>query len=138
MKKSILSAALLLLAFTLPAQQSHKHQGKKKHPEITELVSDLSAAQKRKLETISSDSKQRVEGLRKQQRAVHDSIGAYMEREGDQSKVLYPLFDRESKLHAQISREMYATRVRIDEVLTPAQRQELKQSMKPRGNKRKR
>lgn len=99
-------------------------------PEITELVSDLSSGQKSKLEFITKESRNRVERLRKEQKSVRDSIGRFMDMEGDHSKQLYPLFDREARLQAEISREMYATKVRFDEVLTPVQRKELMASRK--------
>ncbi len=98
----------------------------RKHKEVTEIVGNLSAAQKRKVENISNESRERVAALRKQQHAVHDSIVMFMEREGDQSQVLYPLFEREAKLQTAINREMYATKLRIDEVLKPEQREALR------------
>lgn len=97
-----------------------------KRPDITELVSNLSSNQKGKLESITTDSKKRVERLRNQQKAVRDSIGKYMDKEGDHSKALFPLFEREARLQAEVSREMYTTKIRIDEVLTPEQRKGLK------------
>ncbi|MBR1550017.1 MAG: periplasmic heavy metal sensor [Bacteroidales bacterium] len=113
------------------AQRPHREGPKPEpRPDITELVSDLSANQKRKLETITNESKDRVEKLRKEQRTVRDSINRYMEMDGDQSRTLYPLFDREAKLQAEISREMYVTKVRIDEILTPEQRKELQAANK--------
>lgn len=142
MKKTI---ALALAAFigmqlsTALAQHPHREGGKPEpRPDITELVSDLNATQKRKLETITAESKERVDKLRKEQKAVRDSIGRYMDLDGDQSRALYPLFDREARLQAQVSREMYATKVRIDEVLTPEQRKELKAANKRhhRGKKK--
>lgn len=138
MKKTLILALSLAAAIALPAQQPHHHEGKgkHKHPEITELVSDLSATQKRSLESITSESKERVSKLRAQQRAVRDSISMYMDREGDQSKLLHPLFDRDASLQSLISREMYATKVRIDEVLTPAQRQQLKSTAAKRPRKK--
>lgn len=133
MKKILFSTAIITL-FTFyfsfsQAQRPHdeKHQAR---PDITELVSDLSSSQKSKIETLSNESKERVEKLRKQQHAIRDSIRLYMDREGNQSKHLYPLFDREAKLQAEISREMYATKVRIDEVLTKEQRAEFQKAIK--------
>ena len=121
---------MLLIAVTLPLMAQHDgHQPeRRKHTDITELVGDLSASQKRKVDAISRDSRERVDALRARQRAVRDSIGTYMHLEGDQSKVLYPLFDREARLQASISREMYATKLRIDEVLTREQRAELRKA----------
>ena len=129
MKRYLVLALLLALAAPVAAQHDGRQHGQKKRADITELVSDLSAPQKRKIENISKESKERVDALRKQQQAVRDSIRMYMEREGDQSKVLYPLFDREAQLKAAVDREMYATKLRLDEVLTKEQRAALRQAV---------
>ena len=78
-----------------------------------------------------------LEKLHKQKRAVRDSIEMYMEKEGDHSKELYPLFDREEKLNTLIQREMYATKMRFDQVLTADQRKELADRNKRHQNKKK-
>ncbi len=141
MKKLFLIAIISIFNFQFSiatAQRPHREgPGPEKRPDITEMVSDLSSSQKSKLDAISSDSRKRVDALRKQQNAVRDSINMYMERDGDQSKALYPLFDREARLQAEISREMYATKVRIDQVLTKEQRQELKDNSKRHHKQRK-
>ena len=128
----------LLIAFSLPlcAQHDNGHHGRK-HKEVTEMVGNLSAAQKRKIESISKESRQHVDNLRKQQKAVRDSIAMYMELEGDQSALLYPLFDREAAINVAIGREMYAGKVRIDEVLTKEQRAELRNAAKNMPRKKK-
>ena len=64
------------------------------------------------------------------------SIILFLEREGDQSRTLYPLFDREARLQVAISREMYATKLRIDEVLTKEQRQTLLKHKKERPQRK--
>lgn len=125
MKKITLIFLLVLFALPLSAQHEGDRQHRK-HRDVTEIVQDLNAVQKRKVENISNESRERVAALRKQQRAVHDSIVMFMEREGDQSQVLYPLFEREAKLQTAINREMYATKLRIDEVLKPEQREALR------------
>ena len=125
MKRIIILAILFALTLPLSAQHEGRRPPKKQH-EVTEIVQDLNAVQKRKVETISKDSRERVDALRKQQRAVRDSIGMFMEREGDQSRELFPLFEREAKLQVAISREMYTTKLRIDEVLKPEQREALR------------
>ena len=140
--KKILTLALLLAAVPmLPAAhaQQHRHgDHKQQHrPDITELVSDLNSSQKSKLETITNESRQRVDRLRARQKAVRDSISMFMDRDGDQSKTLYPLFDREARLQAELSREMYATKPRIDQILTPEQRSELLKVNKKHRNQRK-
>ncbi len=136
MKKGLLLIFFALLtgfavdSYAQRPAKGHPGQRDGKRPEITEMVSNLTDAQKGKLETITKESRQKVDRLRSQQRVVRDSIGKYMEREGDQSKKLYPLFDREAQLQVQISREMYSTKVRIDKVLTKDQRKEFQQASK--------
>ena len=124
MKKILFLASTLLLGFTVSAQKPADHRREGKRPDITKLVSNLTDNQKGKLETITNDSRQRIEKLRARKKSVRDSIALYMDREGNQSKYLNPLFDREAKIQSEISREMYSTKVRIDEVLTKEQRAE--------------
>ena len=128
--KKIFLIAMMAFAVIGTANAQHPCKGMPekecdKHPDITEMVSDLSSAQKRKLETITKESKERMEPLRKMQTMVRDSINMLMEREGDYTKVIFPLFDRDARLQSEISREMYLTKIRIDQVLTKEQRQEL-------------
>lgn len=135
MKKILPLALALFLAFSLSAQRQDGKRHDQQRPDITELVSNLSDTQKSQLEAITNDSRQRVEKLRAQQKAVRDSINLYMDREGDQSKYLNPLFDREAKIQAEISREMYASKVRIDKVLTKEQRAEFQKASKQHRKK---
>lgn len=129
---------LLLVSVSVPAVAQHKDGGEKRQRDISELVGDLSQQQKRRLDAITDDSRERVSVLRARQKAVRDSIAMYMEMDGDQSARLYPLFDREAALQRDISREMYAAKVRVDEVLTPAQRQQLRTASRKRAAARKR
>lgn len=122
MKRYFILALLVAIAAPVVAQHDGRHPEKKHQADITELVDDLSAPQKHKIDNISKESKERVETLRQQRQAVRDSIRLFMELEGDQSKALYPLFDREAQLQAAVSREMYSAKLRIDEVLTKEQR----------------
>lgn len=135
MKKFLPLALALFLAFSLSAQRQDGQRHDQKRPDITELVSNLTDDQKSQLEAITNDSRQRVEKLRAQQKAVRDSINLYMDREGDQSKYLNPLFDREARIQAEISREMYASKVRIDKVLTKEQRAEFQKASKQHRKK---
>jgi len=131
MKKHLLLIILFAVAVPVMAQHDGSRRPDKKKPAaITELVSDLNAVQKRKIDNISQKTKERLDVLRTQQHAVRDSIAMYMDLDGDQSRYLYPLFDREGQLKAAVSREMYTTKIRIDEVLTPAQRAELRKRSK--------
>lgn len=126
----IILTILVSISFATVAQDGNRHHGKKQHKQISELVDDLSAAQKRKVESITKESIERVSALRNQQKAIRDSINLYMERDGDQSTVLFPLFDREAALQAAISREMYTTKRDIDQVLSKEQRTALRDACK--------
>jgi len=125
-KHFFLLAALILLLSPAMAQ-NHKHKDDGPRREISEMVSDLSQSQKKRLDAISDESKTRVSALRAQQKAVRDSISMYINMDGDHTKEVFPLFDREANIQRAISREMYTTKVRIDEVLTPKQRKQLSQ-----------
>lgn len=126
MKKTFIIALLVMLALPGFSQDDSKRQHGRKHKDITELVNDLSASQKRKIDALTKESVERVSELRRQQKAVRDSIHMFMERDGDQSATLFPLFEREADLQVAVSREMYATKLKIDEVLTKEQRIELR------------
>lgn len=134
MKKTIILIMLVAVALPLAAQHD-RPQHEKKHKDITELVSDLSSSQKRKIESISKESKEKVNALRASQKAVRDSIAMYMDRDGDQSASLHPLFEREATLQAAINREMYRGKIQIDQVLTKEQRTEVRNAA--RNNTRK-
>lgn len=131
MKKIVIITLLFVTALPAIAQREGK-RGERRHRDITEMVSDLSASQKRKIDAIGKESKERVGAMRQQQKQVRDSIAMYMDRDGDQSRALYPLFEREANIQVSINREMYTTKRRIDEVLTASQRDELRQAMKKR------
>ena len=123
--KLIIIVVLALLALNpVMAQRGRAKEGRQR--DITEIVNDLSPSQKKKLDAINEESKARVGALRARQKAVRDSIAMYIHRDGDQSRVLYPLFDREAQIQASISREMYSTKLKIDAVLTPEQRRQVR------------
>ncbi len=132
MKTKAIILAILLMGTAVPCIAQRDGQQKldrDSHKEITEMVGDLSQSQKKRIEDITDASKERVAALRAQRQAVRDSIANYMRLDGDQSRHLFPLFDREAQLQSAISREMYTTKVRIDEILTPDQRRQVRQSV---------
>ena len=114
MKKLLSTLFAILLCSALLAQSPnggrHKRHSRPEPPKIEEMVSNLSAVQKKKLETITQNCKAKTAQLQKE-----------MDKEGDQSDKLFPLFDREAALQAQMSKEMYSVRIQIDQVLTQEQ-----------------
>lgn len=131
MKKIALYCLLLAVCFTVSAQ--HKGPGKPPHhpvqEDIVNMVSDLSPLQKKRLESLSNESKKRMDNLRRQQGNVRDSIRTLLDQNADNSAALFPLFDREAFLQAEVSKECYRTRVKINAILTSAQSAELHEKM---------
>jgi len=98
-------------------------------PKVEKMVSNLSALQKKRLESITDKSKKEVIKLRSELESVRSQIGKLNNKEGDQSATLFPLFDRECQLMAEISKVMYRCRIEIDGVLTPEQIKEFRKSL---------
>ncbi len=126
--KRILSVLLLSLAIASPVAlraDDHPHKQKKCPPDVASIVTDLSAAQKKKIEQISKEGKDRIHQLEGLQRQVRDSIRMYMDKYEDNSKILYPLFDREGKIETDINKEKYRIKTAINKILTPDQHKQL-------------
>lgn len=125
MKKLFTILFALLLGTSLMAQadggKKPQHHGRPEPPKIEEMVSNLSTVQKKKLETISQNCKAKTVKLQKELDNIRAGIRSLMDKEGDQSAKLFPLFDREASLQAEMSKEMYAIRQQIDQVLTEEQ-----------------
>ncbi len=125
MKKTFIFIISILTITTLMAQApsgGHRHrQGPPEPPKVEEMVSNLSAIQKKRLEGISENCKKQTAKLQKELDEIRSQIRNLMMQDGDQSDKLFPLIDRESSLQAQIAKEMYRTRVQIDQVLTEEQ-----------------
>ena len=128
MRHILLLLAATTMALSATAQQPPK-ECNRNNPRIEELVSDLSAAQKTRIDVVTRRSTKAIEKYRQQIHAVRDSIRSYMDSPDDQSDMLFPLFEREGKLQAEISKEYYRTKLDIDKVLTPEQHSELKKSV---------
>lgn len=114
----LLSGSVLAQPRSCPESRDGKHN---EPPKMEEMVSNLSQMQKRKLETISEESREAVDKKRAELKAVRNSIRQLIDKEGDQSARIFPLMDREAALEAEISKIMYRTRLQIDEVLTKEQ-----------------
>ena len=134
-RKIILCVCFALCATLAMAQKPKGDNSHKERPHIEEIVDDLSQTQKRKLNSIREESKKRIDALQVQKQAVRDSIHNLMQQEGDNSTRLFPLFDREGRIRAAISKEFYQTRLRIDEVLNKEQREKVRQVYSQRHDK---
>lgn len=127
--------ALLLLSIVLAtsvmgqskAEQSARH---KELPKIEEMVNGLSAFQKKRLNSLMEDSKKEVDRLQAELEKVHKQIHALFDKDEDCSEQLFPLFDREAEIRAEISKNMYRTRIQIFDILTKEQVAEYKAAIK--------
>ena len=132
MKRILFSAILICLALTAIAQPRGRHpQGHSQRDvmKIEEFVSDLSTTQKAKIDLITKRTSKNIETLRLQVKEVRDSIRTYMGTQEDRSDVLFPLYEREGRLQAELSKEYYRSKAAIDKVLTPDQYQKLREAM---------
>lgn len=127
MKK--ITALLLTLVLAVTAMGQHKNDHSRHHkelPKVEEMVSDLSAIQKKKLNTVMENSRKEVDRLQAELDKVRKQINALVNKDGDNADQLFPLFDREGALRAEISKEMYRTRQQIDNILTKEQLTEMR------------
>lgn len=97
--------------------------------EISDFISDLSKAQKAKIDLITKRTSKTVENYRHQLSILRDSIRSYMDSPNDHSAILFPLYEREGRLQAEISKEYYRSKAAIDALLTPEQYKILKEKM---------
>ena len=127
MKK--IATLMLTLVLAATAMGQHKNDQSRRHkelPNVEELVSDLSAIPKKKLNTVMENSRKEVANLQAELDKVRKQINSLINKEGDNSGQLYPLFDREGDLRAEISKEMYRARQQIDNILTKEQLSEMR------------
>ena len=127
MKRVLFLIVALAFAFTLSAQAPYKGGAKKE--KIEDIVTDLTPQQKSRIDAITQRSSKNVEKYRSQLKTVRDSIRLYMKSRDDNSAKVFPLYDREARLRAELSKEYYRTKVAIDAVLTPEQFRLFQQSI---------
>lgn len=133
MKRILTTAIGMLMALTAFGQrnQGSPHELRPHdEPSIEDVVKNLSESQISQLETITSAHKKRVSQCRRELEALRDSIRMEMEKDGDQSAVLFPMYEREGKLMSDLSKMYYMGGVEVEKVLTPKQKKQLKRSMK--------
>ena len=136
MKKIFLIASILLFS-TVAVAQTHKGDGRHnaKKEKIESIITDLTPQQKSRIDAITQRSSMNVEKYRSQLDAVRDSIRLLMSGRENNSSKLFPLYDREGRLQAEISKEYYRTKVAIDALLTPEQYQRLRENLEQRRQK---
>ena len=90
-------------------------------PDISAIVSDLTPAQKKKIDQITKESQESIRQLEESLHGVRDSIRLFMDRYEDNSKQMIPLIDREAQLQAAINKTKYRTKCAVNKVLTQEQ-----------------
>lgn len=126
--KHLFTVILLSLAIASPMAlraDDHPHKQQKCPPDVASIVTDLTPAQKKKIEQISKDGKDRIHKLEEMHRQVRDSIRTYMDAYEDNSRKLNPLFELEAKIECDINKEKYSIKTAINRVLTPEQHKQL-------------
>lgn len=125
MKRHLLFLLLAVCTLAVSAQpKSPRPQKEPPHHEegrIEKILTDLTATQKTRIDLVTREASRKVEKLRKELSNVRDSIRVYMDSPKDNSGKLFPLFELEGKLQAEISKEYYRAKTAVDKVLTPDQ-----------------
>lgn len=116
----IICFILLLSADVLWAQYPHRHSAPQDDSAL-ELIDDLTPRQKKQLERLYKESRVRIEAIKRDLKVIRDSVGSQLDLYGDHAATIYPLFDREAFLYAELSRELYRVKVKIDNILTKEQ-----------------
>lgn len=132
MKKLLTLVLALTLCSVMFAQpgSGKRHQQHPEPPKVEEIVNDLTPIQKKRLESVTQESKKQVEKLKAELKEVRSQVQKIMDKDGDHSDELFPLLERESYLKTEITKEMYRTRIKIDEILTKEQIQKVRASCK--------
>lgn len=133
MKNIFLVLFVVSMTLTLSAQTPSR-DGRQKE-KIEDIIGDLSSQQKTRIDAITQRSSKTIDKYRSQLDAVRDSIRMFMENQGDNSSRLFPLYDREGRLKAELNKEYYRTKVAIDAVLTPEQQKMLREKMESKKQK---
>lgn len=132
--KQLLTIAILCL-ISLPALAQRQHPEGNPQP-VQEMISSLSAKQKRQLEAIDNERRAQLDAIRKELKGVRDSVHMYIDLYGDYSKQMNRLLERESALQLKMNKILYSTKVRIDKIITPEQYREMHEKMDRGKNKR--
>ena len=126
---TVIAVCIAVIATAQPGSRTPRENDKKGPMKIEELISDLSKTQKTKIDNITKRTTKTIDNYRQQLNSVRDSIRSYMESPNDHSNILFPLYEREGRLQAEISKEYYRCKVAIDKLLTPEQYRTLKEQM---------
>lgn len=139
--KKMIALFVLCMALSMPAtMRAEDHpscQQKKCPPDISTIVTDLTPAQKKKIDQITKETSERIHQLEGNLRQVRDSIRMYMDAYEDNTKILNPLFEREGRIETDLNKEKYRTKNAINRVLTPQQHKQLIENFKSNNPRQK-
>lgn len=128
MNKLSITLCLLLFSYAPLMAQGDGHDGRKgqkRPPKIEQIVTTLTKEQKKSIEKLTQASQVRLHQLEEAQSQIRDSIRQYLDLYEDNSKKLFPLFEREGKLQTEINKEMYRAKMAINKILTVEQHQQV-------------
>lgn len=96
---------------------------------MEEFIDDLTVQQKTMLDVITRKSAKKLNAYRTELAALRDTIQVLMTGRTDNSARLFPLYEREGRLQAEISKEFYRCKIAMDAVLTPDQYRRLQEAL---------
>lgn len=130
---TILAITLFLSAGAQNSKTAPDNSRNKGRTSIESIITDLTPAQKSRIDAITSHSSKLIEDYRQQLKVLRDSIRTYMNTTGDLSNKLFPLYDREGRLQAEISKEYYKSKIAIDKVLNSSQLKKFRDEVKKKA-----
>ncbi len=111
-------ASLVSVAQPPKGRQVNEPDGR---PRVEEVLTDLTATQRTRIDVITRRAKKESDVYQKRLNGVADSIRILMDEGKDNSAKLFPLFEQEGRLQAEINKIFYRARLEMDAILTPEQ-----------------
>ena len=130
LRKVFLALAIVSIAAVPVLAKQHggdgfmKHKGHKgMNMERLKVALDLTEQQQADIQQIINQQREKVQPVREQAQLNRDGIRELMDQENLDEAKLQALMQEQSKLRTEMMIERHATRAKIDQVLTPEQRQ---------------
>ncbi len=117
-------------------EQSIEHKNHKNHERMLEGL-DLSEEQRKAIKEIRQANKEKMKQLRSEQKTAREALMAAQKSGSTSDSELKKLFDAAAEKRLALEKARFNNMLDIRKVLTPEQREQAKEKMGKRFNKRK-
>ena len=125
-----------MFASNIYAQTTTNYEDSFTPPDVSKFVSNLTKKQQADIKVIAEEGKADIDSYRNELMNLREAIQHFYKMPGDRSSELFPLYAQRSALYAKIDKTKYYTKMKIDQVLTPEQQQELRTNLEHERKKR--